>query len=241
MSHMQGFPGFPQEGLQFLEQLAMNNNREWFEAHKESYQTYLLEPVQAFITALGIKLQAISDAIHGDTRTDGTGVLMRIYRDTRFSQDKSPYKTTISVLFWEGIGKKTESPAFGFQLEPGGMGLMEGVFKFPKQALEAYRNAVIDEQLGSELERNLAFVRKAGEYKVAGEHYKRVPNGYNPHHRRANLLRHDGLYVSPPTIEPYRLITPELVDICFEHFQRMSPVQQWLVKALGNTEVQREA
>src|SRR5712672_916901 len=66
----------------------------------------------------------LSNGVRCDTRTDGKGVLMRLHRDTRFSPDKTPYHTHISGLFWEGGQKKTERPAFGFQIEATGMGLM---------------------------------------------------------------------------------------------------------------------
>jgi uncharacterized protein (TIGR02453 family) len=237
MPNMQRFEGFPSEGLQFLKDLMTNNNRPWFEAHRDAYQMYLLEPAQSFVAELGDRLQSISGAVRCDTRSDGTGVLMRFHRDTRFGQDKSPYKTNISGLFWEGAAKKTDCPAFGFRLQASGMDLMAGIFKFPKPALEAYRQAVIDEDLGCELEQDLEQLAKVSEYSIAGEYYKRVPSGYDPAHRRAALLRYDGLYVTPRTIEPSKLTTPTLVDFCFGHFQRMAPIQQWLVKMLQHTEV----
>ena len=118
------FSGFPRAGLEFLSDLATHNDRTWFEAHKKIYQEMLLEPAQAFVMALGFRLQEISKGIHYDTRTDGRGVLMRIHRDIRFSQDKTPYNTHLRGLFWEGERKKNESPAFGFQIDATGMSLM---------------------------------------------------------------------------------------------------------------------
>src|SRR5215831_4115203 len=92
------FAGFPKAGIEFLADLAANNNRSWFESHREEYQTRALEPAQTFVTALGTKLQTLAGDIRVDTRTDGSGVLMRIHRDTRFSKDKARYKTNISGL-----------------------------------------------------------------------------------------------------------------------------------------------
>ena len=230
MSHLQPFSGFPKAGLQFLANLAVNNNRDWFEAHKETYQTHLLKPAQAFVETLGQKLQTVSSDIRVDTRTNGSGVLMRIYRDTRFSKDKSPYKTNISGLFWEGSGKKTEHPAFGFQLEANALRLMAGIFHFPKPMLAAYRNAIVNEESGAELAEALSSLTKTGVYTLHGEHYKRVPRGFESDHPRANLLRYSGLYVSPPEIGVGQLTSPDLVDSCFGHFLAMAPVQQWLLK-----------
>jgi uncharacterized protein (TIGR02453 family) len=230
MGNLSTFTGFPQDGIQFLADLAAHNERDWFEAHREVYQTMLLEPAQAFVMALGIRMQALSTSIRFDTRTDGSGVLMRIHRDTRFSPDKSPYKTNINGLFWEGSAKKTESPAFGFQIDATDMRLMAGIFKFPPAMLAAYRAAVVDDTSGTELEDALERVRRTSTYEIAGEHYKRVPSGYDPSHRRATLLRYDGLYVFSPRIPMMDMLTVELVDICYAHFQNMVPVDQWLVK-----------
>ena len=224
------FNGFPKEGLKFLDDLKANNTRDWFEAHRQDYQETLLEPALAFITELGQRLQGVSPYIRFDTKTSGSGSLMRLNRDTRFSKDKTPYKTNLSALLWEGAGKKTEHPAFGFRLEPTRLSLIAGIFRFPKPLLEAYRDAVVDDVLGTELEKVIKKVRKAGNYTVEGEHYKRVPNGYDPEHPRAELLRYAGLYVHPPALEGKVLHQPELVEVCVKHFQTMAPVQKWLVK-----------
>lgn len=73
------FSGFPPEGIQFLADLAANNNREWFQDNKNTYEEQLLKPAQLFVLALGERLQEISGAIRYDTATNGTGSLMRIY------------------------------------------------------------------------------------------------------------------------------------------------------------------
>ena len=110
------FNGFLAAGLQFLADLEVNNEKEWFEAHKDVYQSQLLEPATNFITAVGERLQSISNQIRYDTRTNGSGSLMRIYRDTRFSKDKTPYKTAVSGMWWQGEGKKMENPAMNLVL-----------------------------------------------------------------------------------------------------------------------------
>jgi len=227
------FTGFPQAGLEFLSDLAAHNERTWFEAQKKAYQEMLLEPAQAFVVALGVKLQALSNGIHYDTRTDGRGVLMRIHRDIRFSQDKTPYNTHLGGLFWEGNRKKNESPAFGFQIDATGMSLMTGMFRFTQAMLEVYRDAVIDDRLGSELEDVVASMHHHETYEIGGEQYKRVPSGSDPNHPRAGLLRYCGLYVFSPRIDASDVLTPTLVDICYAHFQRMAPLYHWLMKMVA--------
>lgn len=231
-SQSQPFKGFPKEGLNFLKQLSSNNNKEWFKAHKEDYQKNLQMPAQGFVEAMGKKLQTMNPNIRFDTRTNGSGSLMRIYRDIRFSKDKTPYKTAIAGMFWEGEGKKTESSSFGFHMEPDGMKLMAGMWGFPKPALLAFREGVDDEKMGAKLEKALQKVMGSGEYKISGEHYKRVPREYDSEHPRADLLRYNHLYVYPAQPIPASVVTSEkLVDAFYKHCQAMAPVQEWLVEA----------
>jgi uncharacterized protein (TIGR02453 family) len=230
MSDIPAFSGFPREGLQFLAELAENNNREWFQARKQIYLTQLMEPAQAFVVALGLRLKELSPYIIYDVRTNGTGSLMRIYRDTRFSKDKTPYKTNVSMMFWEGAGKKTQNSGFYVRIEPAGAGIFVGQHTFPKPVLGAYRDAIVDDRMGAELEAALAAVRTAGPYQTGGEHYKRVPRGYDPEHKRADLLRYNGLYGYAPAIAAQHLTSPELVDLCFEHCRNLAPLHHWLVR-----------
>jgi uncharacterized protein (DUF2461 family) len=134
------------------------------------------------------------------------------------------------MVFWEGPHKKTDNPGFFIRIEPGGAGLFVGQHGFPKPMLAAYRDAVAGEELGGELEGVLATVRGAGAYAVGGEHYKRVPRGYDPDHARADLLRYNGLWAFSPRIEPRHLTSADLVDLCFEHCANMAPLHHWLVK-----------
>jgi uncharacterized protein (TIGR02453 family) len=229
MGDMPSFPGFPNEGLQFLEGLAHNNNREWFEAHKADYHAYLIEPAQAFVVALGERLKLLSPEIVYDTRANGSGSIMRIYRDLRFSKDKTPYNANLRVVFWQGAGKKTENPGFFFGMDAHGAALYGGMYSFPKPVLTAYQAAVGGEKGGAELEAALASLKSAGDYEIGGERYKRVPRGYDPDHARADLLRYKGLYARSPQIEAPVLVTPEVIEVCFEHCRVMAPLHHWLV------------
>lgn len=225
------FNGFSQEGISFLFELAGNNEKDWFDTRKEIYQRELLAPAQALVAAVGARLQAeISPDIVYDTRANGSGSLMRIYRDTRFAKDKSPYKTNIGMIFWEGPRKKAENPSFGFQFGTFGAGLYAGLFGIPKDLVQPYREAVDDEKRGKALVDAIAAVEAAGDYKIEGEQSKRVPAGYDKDHPRSDLLRHKGIHVSSPQLTPELLLGPELVDEIVMHCTRMAPVQKWLVE-----------
>lgn len=227
-----GTTRFSPAGLDFLRRLEQNNTRTWFEANKTTYHTELLETAVRFVADVGERLQEMNPTINYDTRTNGSGSLMRIHRDTRFSADKSPYKSNISGMWWQGDGKKTRSSAYGFQLESTGMKLMAGMFGFDKPQLDTYRAAVLDDTLGTELADITNQLESTGDYMLSGEHYKRVPRGCDPEHPRARWLRFASLHAFPSVEVSVPTVTSErLVDAVITHFRRMEPLQQWLVKA----------
>ena len=233
MTDLLDFAGYPREGIEFLSQLAENNNREWFNARKATFQEYVQRPSQDFVVALGQRLKSVSPGVVYDTGLSGSGSILRIYRDTRFSKDKTPYNTYIRVVFWEGTRKKMENPSFFVRISPDGVGVFVGMHVFPKPFLTAYRDAVIDDGLGADLEAALASARGTGDYEIGGQHYKRVPRGYDPEHARAALLRHNGLYAHTGAIGPQVIQTPELVEVCARHCRNMAPLHQWLVTVGG--------
>jgi uncharacterized protein (TIGR02453 family) len=226
------FAGFPAEGLQFLRDLAANNERAWFETHKATYLRYVQAPAVALVVALGERLQATFPAIGYDPRTNGAGSLMRIHRDTRFSADKSPYKTNVAMMFAPYGEAKLAAPGFGLQITQEQVELVAGIFAFEPSALAAYRAAVLDEERGPDLERAAATVRAAGDYRIAGVGYKRVPAGLPADHPRAEWLLYKGLHVFAPPLAREVVQTPGLVDQALEHFVAMAPLQQWLARAL---------
>ena len=218
--------------MRFLRDLDANNDRAWFETHKDTYQNHVLAPAQDLAFALGERLKKdISPGITYDTAANGSGSVLRIYRDLRFSKDKRPYNTHVRLVFWEGARKKMENPSFFVRINPDGAGVYSGIHVFPKPVLAAYRDAVVDEQLGPELEAAIAAVKRAGPYTVGGEHYKRVPRGYAAEHPRADLLRYNGLWAHTTNpADPAAIVTPDLIEVCLKHCRNMAPLHRWLVK-----------
>jgi uncharacterized protein (TIGR02453 family) len=224
------FEGFPEKGLRFLSGLGRNNNKDWFEGRKDVYREQVIAPAQAFVISLGRRLQKISSGIIYDTRLNGSGSLMRIHRDVRFSKDKSPYRDWIGVYFWEGRGKKLENPGFFMRIHSKGAFVGAGYYVIPKPVLAAFRDAVADPKHGAKLDRALTAVNKSRGLTIGGEHYKRVPRGYDDAHPRADLLRHNGLYAYTDTIARKHLTTPEFVDICYDWCRKIAPLHRWLVE-----------
>lgn len=229
----QDFRGFTPDAFSFLRELSENNNRDWFDANKPRYERELLAPAVALVAAVGERLRAEFPHVTYDTRTNGSGSLMRIYRDTRFSADKSPYKTQIAMMFSSGTGKKTESPGFGLQLSLRGVETMAGMFRFTKEGLSRYRAAVDDDASGAELEGACEAIEAGGGYRLEGRTYKRVPRGFDPDHPRADLLRHSGLYAGAPVLPVDAALSVGLADAVVDHFRHMAPIEEWLVRYVG--------
>ena len=197
------FTGFPEGVTTFLADLAANNNKPWFEAHRRQYEQDLLEPTRAFADSMADRLTELAPSGLEDIQ----GSAFRIYRDVRFSKDKTPYKTHVGIVFHAAESPKGESPGYYFHLEPTRMMVGAGMHAFPKEFLTAYREAVADDRLGSSLRRAVDDAVAAGQ-EIWGESYKRVPAGYDPNHPRADLLRHGGLFVTVTEDIPDALHSP---------------------------------
>ena len=174
-------------------------------------------------------MKIFSPGLSYDSRKDGRGSIMRIYRDVRFSKDKTPYYTYLRIRFWEGADKKG-SPGVFIGLDEKGAGVHVGMYMFPKNFLNAYREAVLDDNLGQELVDVLEKLRSAGEYEISSPHYKRVPRGYDALHPRAELLRQNTLFVSSPSIKKAVLTKPDFIDVCLDHVAVMIPLHHWLLR-----------
>ena len=219
------FTGFPMAAPRFFRALARNNDKAWFAAHRDEYETAVLAPARAFVLALGARLARSVPGLVADPRTDRS--IFRLHRDTRFSGDKSPFKTHLGLLWWEGMGKKLEGSAFYFQLDAKDVYLGLGFYQFTPPALAAYRELVIDPKRGPALQRALRAMEKRG-YTVGGERTKRVPRGFDAAHPRAELLKYKGLYAGISLGLPAELQGPGLVGLVHGHFKALLPLHRSL-------------
>jgi uncharacterized protein (TIGR02453 family) len=221
------FNGFHEETLMFLKDLRNNNDTVWFDENRHRYERYIMEPSKAFVSVMGEKLREISDDIIADPRVNKS--LFRINRDVRFSPDKSPYKTNLGIIFWEGPGKRMECPGFYFHLEPDSLMLAGGMYMIPKDLLDRYRKTVSREGPAEELAEILEEIEGYG-FESGGLHYKRTPRGYQDQHPFSFLLRHNGVYAMTTTGIPNYLFSEKLVDHTLDRFKKMNPLNRWFLK-----------
>jgi uncharacterized protein (TIGR02453 family) len=184
------FSGFRPEAVQFLADLAENNDRAWFQPRKAEFERLLKEPLEAFVAAVGERLEARKVPL----RADPARAPFRIYRDVRFSKDKSPYKTNVGAsLPWaEGpAGAEGDGPhGVGgyFHLSPGEIYVGGGMWHPEKPKLDAFRRLVSEDPKAVHAAVDEpGFKRHFGS--ISGDRLQRVPQGYPADHPEADLLK----------------------------------------------------
>ncbi len=163
----------------FLRDLERNNNRDWFEANRSRYEEHLLHPAQQFITDFAPRLHRISRHFNADPRP-GKGTLFRIYRDVRFSKDKSPYKSWIGIQFRHKEARDAHAPGFYLHLAPGDIMAGAGMWHPDTPTTNRIRDAIVENSAG--WKRASAGKRFRDEFELGGDSLKRPPRGYDPEH-----------------------------------------------------------
>jgi len=228
MAQADEFKGFSRETIAFFRDLATNNNREWFAAQRRRYDEFVLRPAQAFVVAMGERLRRLAPGIIADPRPNGS--LFRIYRDTRFSPDKTPYKTHLGIYFWEGKGGRMECSGYYFHLEPPILMLGGGIYIFPRPLLERFRQAALDPEYGDDLAKIIGRILARPGFSLGDPHYKRLPPGTDPAHPNARLLLHNGLYAGWEAKIPDEFHSAALLDYCSDKFRPLQPLHRWLTE-----------
>jgi uncharacterized protein (TIGR02453 family) len=229
------FRGFSPDAIQFLVDLAENNDRAWFQPRKAEYERLLKEPLEAMIAVLADRLAARGVPIVADPKK----APFRIYRDTRFSKDKSPYKTHLGASFpWVG-GTGAHVPADGshderthgnggyFHFQPGEMYAGGGMWQMEKPTIDAFRAMVRDdpERVRAALE-DPGFVRSWGEARPHDE-LKRYPPGYPQDHPMARMFLWKDV-VFGRRLADEEVMSPDLPDQLAEGYAAAAPVFRFL-------------
>ncbi len=227
---MSVFSGFPKEMVVFLNNLEKNNNKHWFDEHKNDYEKFVKNPAVEFVVTMGAKLENISPEINAIPKVNKS--LFRVNRDIRFSKDKRPYKTNMGIWFWEGEGKRMECSGYYFHYAKEKIMLGVGMYMFSKDQLNKYRNAVIDKKLGEELDKAVKNVSKKN-YAIGKKHYKKTPRGFDPEHPNGEYLLYNGLTAGIEDTITNDFYSSGLIDYAYQHYKNMKPIHDWLKKVFG--------
>jgi uncharacterized protein (TIGR02453 family) len=221
-------PAFGPELFSFLSDLAANNDREWFAANRHRYEDHLLEPALAFIDAFATPLEQISPHFRADPRPSG-GSLFRIYRDTRFSKDKSPYKTHQGA-FVDAV------PGVGYYVQVSADGLLAaaGFHSHGADQIDRYRDAVDNDATGKHLESIVATLRESG-FDLDGDALKTRPKAYPADHPRIELLRYRSIYAERSWQPQPWIHTASAAARVREAWSAAQPLVAWITEHVGQT------
>jgi uncharacterized protein (TIGR02453 family) len=219
---------FGPELFSFLADLRANNDRDWFAANKHRYEEDVVEPALAFIDAFASRLEKISPQFRADARPSG-GSLFRIYRDTRFSKDKTPYKTNVGIHFRHELAKDAHAPGFYLHMGPGEVFAGGGMWHPPTEAATRIREAIVaDPERWKRATRSGAFAKRL---EIGGESLKRVPSWADPEHPFADDLKRKNFF-GWATLTEDDVVASGFVDEYARICRAAAPLMQFLCDAL---------
>ena len=223
------FSAFEPSLMDFLEDLSDNNERDWFQANKARYESDVVAPSLAFIAAMESRIQAISPHFVAIPKKTG-GSMMRIYRDTRFGKDKTPYKTNVGIQFRHERGKDIHAPGFYVHIEPDSVFLGIGLWRPESASLTAIRSAIdADPGRWRKARDAKAFAR---DYELGGETLKRPPKGFDESHQMiVDLKRKD--FIAAADLTDDDLETPGLPGRVARSFRSGAQFMSFLCDAIG--------
>ena len=223
------YAAFNKETLTFLTELKNNNNRDWFNENKPRYEEQVLDVALNFIQSMHDPLQEFAPHFTAVPKRIG-GSLMRIYRDTRFSKIKTPYKTNIGIQFRHEQAKDVHSPGFYVHIDPEDVFVGAGMWRPESSALAAIRQRIADKQ--AEWLRTRDGAAFAKNFKLGGESLKRPPRGYAKDHPMiVDIRRKD--FIAIKNMTHADALSPRFQQKVETAFQAAVPYMRFLCKAVG--------
>jgi uncharacterized protein (TIGR02453 family) len=232
LSESNRFRGFTPEAITFLRDIGANNNKPWFEANKPRYREYLLEPFQELVGDLSGFMFAIdpyfvtTPAVNSRARA----TISRIYRDTRFSKDKSLYRNNIWLTFKRSSQEWKEAPAFYFELAPEGYRYGMGFYSASKTVMDRFRDALT--QKPEAFLKVIAFYQAPNPFSLEGEKYQRqappgaiLPDLPEP---LREWYRFKSFYLASNHSSEDVLFSPKLTEVLMDGFGMLAPLYQYL-------------
>lgn len=220
---------FSAETFRFLEDLAENNRREWFQDNRERYDQQVKLPAQRFILAVGERLGEISPHLRADPRPVG-GSLFRIHRDVRFSRDKQPYKTATGIQFRHAAGRDAHAPGLYLHVEPGQCFVGLGVWRPGRDALRQIREAIVQRPDAWTRARDHGPLQER--FDLGGESLVRGPRGFDLDHPLMDDIKRKD-FVAMCAVPDQFVTSAEVVDDFLGLARRGRPLMAFLCQAVG--------
>ena len=215
----------------FLRELKANNDRDWFQGNKDRYERDVRGPMLQFIADFATPLRKISPQFVADPRPQG-GSMFRIFRDVRFSKDKSPYKTAASAQFRHAHGRDVHCPGFYLHMEPDQCFMGAGIWHPDSKTLGRIREALIDDSkawkraIGGKAFRQLCT--------LSGESLTRPPRGFDPDHALIEEIKRKD-FVSHARFTEQEACAPDFMNRFVSACRANGPFIKFLTEAVGAT------
>ncbi|MEN6450929.1 MAG: DUF2461 domain-containing protein, partial [Thermoguttaceae bacterium] len=225
---MNAFKRFHPSIFEFLEQLADNNNRPWFQENKERYRQEVSEPALAFIRAFQPRLKEISRHFLASDRRVG-GSLMRVYRDTRFLRGGEPFKTNVGIQFRHERGRDIHAPGFYIHIAPDECFLAAGLWRPEPSVLADVRQAIVERPAGwARTRRDRKFWER---FALDGDSLRRPPRGFSADHPWVEDLKRKD-YIAVEVLGEGDVLGDGYIDHVAESFAASRPLMRFLCGAL---------
>jgi uncharacterized protein (TIGR02453 family) len=219
---------FSKDSMLFLQKLAQNNNRDWFNENKQWYEDAVRTPALQFIEDMAGDIRLISPYFTARPQKMG-GSLMRIHRDVRFGKDKRPYKTNVGIQFRHERGKDVHAPGFYLHIEPGGCFLGAGIWRPDASALGKIRDRIVEK--GDDwvkASRNKTFKKY---FELSGESLQRPPRGYDKDEPQIeDLKRKDFIAIMP--LEDEKVLSNKFIKTVADQFNVADDYMHFLCDSL---------
>ncbi len=223
---------FTPELFKFLRDLKKNNTRDWFTKNKPRYEEHVKAPLLRFITDLAPRLERISPHFICDPKPVG-GSMFRIYRDTRFSKDKSPYKTAATAHFRHDTASDVHCPGFYLHLEPKQVFIGAGIWHPDGPTLQLIRQRLVEDPAGWKRAIN-AKAFKEGRLALEGESLKRPPRGFDPEHPLVEDLKRKD-FIAVARLEEADALSPDFLTTFVAVCRDAKPLVKCLTEACGES------
>lgn len=213
------FNGFSPLAPVFFEQLAANNNKTWFEAHRDEYQVLLLEPLKLLVSELADTMQALDPALITLPAVDKT--ISRLYRDTRFSRNKSPYKTCLWITFKRYSPDWKTAPCFFFEITADSYRYGMGFYSASRQTMDNLRRLI--EAQPERFRQTVAWLAQQDTFVLEGDRYKRPLNPTLPDDLQTWHCRKNVCLICNREVDG-RLFTQDIRDDLATGFRQLQPL-----------------
>lgn len=220
---------FTDKSLKFLRSLSRNNNRAWFHDHKADYERHVRGPFQALLADLQPDLHAVSEHFRSEPRTVG-GSLFRIQRDTRFANDKAPYKGWQGARLFHERSRQVPAPSFYLHLEPGECFVGAGLWHPEPATQRLIRQFIVDNPGSWKAAAHAPVLRRRFDLEEE-EMLVRPPRGFAPDFEFIDDLRHRN-FVASRHVEDSVMLGPKLRQVLVKDLQTLGPFVDYLCAAL---------